>query len=37
MSRLYGGVHWQLDHTQATAAGRKIAQQAHSNFFHKAA
>jgi hypothetical protein len=35
MSRLYGGVHWQLDHTQAMAAGRAIAQQAHNNFFQK--
>ncbi len=32
-SRLYGGVHWQLDHTQAMDAGRRIAQQAYDNFF----
>jgi hypothetical protein len=35
MSRLYGGVHWQLDHTQAKVAGRNIAQQAFSTFFQK--
>ncbi len=33
MSRLYGGVHWELDHTQAMKAGRAIARQAfHSTF-----
>lgn len=36
MSRLYGGVHWMLDHTQAMQAGRDIARQAFSNFFQKA-
>ena len=33
MSRLYGGVHWELDHTQAMKAGRSIARQSFSNFF----
>lgn len=35
MSRLYGGVHWSLDHTQAMIAGRQIARQAHSSLFQK--
>ncbi len=35
MSRLYGGVHWELDHTQAMQAGRNIARQAHSQMFTK--
>jgi len=28
MSRLYGGVHWEIDHTEAVKAGRAIARQA---------
>ena len=33
MSRLYGGVHWRADHTEAMKAGRAIARQAfHSTF-----
>ena len=35
MSRLYGGVHWLLDHTQAMEAGRGIAQQAFNTLFQK--
>ncbi len=35
MSRLYGGVHWELDHTQAMAAGRGIAKQAFNDFFQR--
>ena len=35
MSRLYGGVHWQLDHDQAMHAGKLIARQAHTNFFRE--
>ena len=35
LSRLYGGVHWELDHTQAMNAGRSIAKQAFNNFFQK--
>ena len=36
MSRLYGGVHWMLDHTEAMKAGRAIARQAfHSTFPRK--
>lgn len=35
MSRLYGGVHWSLDHTQAMTAGRDIARQAFTTFFQK--
>ena len=35
MSRLYGGVHWLLDHTQAMQAGRNIARQANSQMFQK--
>lgn len=35
MSRIYGGVHWHLDHSQAMWAGKKIAQQAYSNMFPK--
>ena len=33
MSRLYGGVHWELDHTQAMSAGRSIATQAFKQIF----
>lgn len=33
MSRLYGGVHWSLDHTQAMQAGRSIARQAFTQMF----
>lgn len=35
MSRLYGGVHWQLDHTAAMKAGRAIARQAFIKTFPK--
>lgn len=35
LSRLYGGVHWELDHTEAMAAGRAIARQAFENTFPK--
>ncbi len=33
LSRLYGGVHWESDHTAAMAAGRAIARQAFTTFF----
>ena len=33
MSRLYGGVHWEIDHTEATKAGRAIARQAFRSTF----
>ena len=33
MSRLYGGVHWELDHTEAMRTGRAIARQAFNNTF----
>lgn len=33
MSRLYGGVHWDIDHTAGMTAGRAIARQAFSNWF----
>ena len=37
MSRLYGGVHWEIDHTEAMKAGKAIARQAfHSAFPRKA-
>ena len=37
MSRLYGGVHWAIDHREAMKAGRAIARQAfHSTFPAKA-
>ena len=37
MSRLYGGVHWELDHTEGAKAGRAIARQAfHSTLPRKA-
>lgn len=35
MSRIYGGVHWHLDHSQAMWAGREIAKQAYHQFFPK--
>ncbi|WP_162143748.1 vanadium-dependent haloperoxidase [Hellea balneolensis] len=33
LSRIYGGVHWMADHTQAMRAGRAIAQHAFTNTF----
>ncbi len=33
MSRLYGGVHWSIDNTEALRAGRAIARQAFKNTF----
>ena len=33
ISRLYGGVHWGIDNTQAMKAGRAIAQQAFRSTF----
>lgn len=33
LSRLYGGVHWELDHTEAMKAGHAIAQQAFDHLF----
>jgi len=35
MSRIYGGVHWMKDHTQAMWAGKNIARQAYKNMFKK--
>ncbi len=35
LSRLYGGVHWTMDHTEGLRAGRAIAQQAFHNLFPK--
>lgn len=35
MSRLYGGVHWLLDHDQAMQVGREISRQAFTTFFQK--
>jgi len=35
MSRLYGGVHWELDHVAAMKAGRSIAAQAFETTFKK--
>ena len=35
LSRLYGGVHWTPDHTEAMKAGRAIARQAFHNTFTK--
>ncbi|MEM6683185.1 MAG: vanadium-dependent haloperoxidase [Pseudomonadota bacterium] len=35
LSRLYGGVHWRLDHTAAMQAGRAIARQAFEKTFPK--
>lgn len=37
MSRLYGGVHWELDHTAAMKAGRQIARQAFETTFQRKA
>lgn len=37
LSRLYGGVHWELDHTQAMWAGREIARHAFQNSFQRRA
>jgi len=34
-SRLYGGVHWYLDHVAAMKSGQAIAHQAFDNFFQK--
>ena len=33
MSRLYGGVHWDIDNTEAMKAGRAIARQAFQSTF----
>lgn len=33
LSRLYGGVHWQLDHTEGVNAGKAIAKQAYNHIF----
>ena len=35
MSRIYGGVHWYLDHTEAMKSGRAIARQAFRKTFPK--
>ncbi|MEM7196194.1 MAG: vanadium-dependent haloperoxidase [Pseudomonadota bacterium] len=35
MSRIYGGVHWQIDNTEGIRVGRKIAQQAFDNMFRE--
>ena len=32
-SRLFGGVHWEIDHTEALAAGKAIARQAFQSTF----
>lgn len=37
MSRLYGGVHWKIDHDAAMKAGRSIARNAYQNMFPKKA
>ncbi len=37
MSRLYGGVHWDVDNTEALKAGRAIARQAFRSTFPKKA
>ena len=37
MSRLYGGVHWEIDHTEAVKAGRAIARQAFRTTFRRKA
>ena len=37
MSRLYGGVHWRIDHTEAVKAGRAIARQAFRSTFPRRA
>ena len=36
-SRLYGGVHWEIDHVMAMKAGRAIARQAYQTMFMKRA
>lgn len=33
LSRIYGGVHWMADHTQAMRSGKLIAQQAFAHMF----
>lgn len=33
LSRIYGGVHWELDHSEAMRAGRAIARQAYRTTF----
>jgi hypothetical protein len=33
MSRIYGGVHWGIDHVEAMNAGKAIAEQAHAATF----
>ena len=37
MSRIYGGVHWNIDNTEAMRAGREIARQAFHRTFPKKA
>lgn len=37
LSRLYGGVHWERDHTEAMRAGRGIARHAFANTFPRKA
>jgi len=37
LSRIYGGVHWNVDNTQALKAGRELAQQAFETLFPKKA
>ena len=37
MSRLYGGVHWDLDHTEGMKAGKEIAKQAFHTSFPRSA
>ena len=37
MSRLYGGVHWEIDHTEAVKAGQAIARQAFRKTFPRLA
>ena len=37
LSRLYGGVHWEIDHAEAVKAGRAIARQAFRSTFPKKA
>jgi len=37
LSRLYGGVHWELDHTAGMTAGREIARQAFRTMFQRKA
>jgi hypothetical protein len=33
LSRIYGGVHWEIDHTEAMRAGKSIAEQAFHSVF----